>query len=136
MAYNLEPYSFDEIEESLNEYPNKIGIVICTFQFFKGINDVSDKLEIEDLACIAEIRKYGDCEYAYAIRPNRNVFRDHEFDRYEEHQWRVEPKSNLSLYNPFKLDINHLLLMSLGYTINIDTGEIHEPEYTWSYKKY
>lgn len=133
MEYILEPYYDKELESAIEESPDGTTIAICTCKFLKELDFSSPTIEYEELAFLVEVRDYN--EYSFAIRPNRNTFRDHEFDKYEEHKWRIEPKSKLVLYNPFK-SFAHLMAMSIGHTINIDTGEIHEPEYTWSYKKH
>jgi hypothetical protein len=127
----LRDYYFRDLDLHIDESPDKMTPAIWTCQFLKKVDFESGDINVETLAVLVDVRKFN--EDSYAIRINRNAFRDHEFDRYEEHQWRVEPKSNLQLfYPPFPLVIG----MSLGHTINIETGEVHEPEYTWSYKIY
>lgn len=126
-------YDFEKLDAMIDESPEKMVLAICTCQFLKNLDFESGIMNpnIETLAVLVDVRKFN--EYSYAIRVNRNAFRDHEFDRYEEHQWRVEPKSKLQLFYPtFPLIIG----MSVGCTINVETGEVHEPEYTWSYKIY
>ena len=126
-------YDFEKLDAMIDESPEKMVLAICTCQFLKNLDFESGIMNpnIETLAVLVDVRKFN--EYSYAIRVNRNAFRDHEFDRYEEHQWRVEPKSKLQLFYPtFPLIIG----MSVGCTINVETGEVHDPEYTWSYKIY
>lgn len=129
----LKDYDFKELDARIDESPDKMALAICTCQFLKNLDFESGimNLNIETLAVLVDVRKFN--EYSYAIRVNRSAFRDHEFDRYEEHQWRVELKSKLQLFYPtFPLVVG----MSMGHTINVETGEIHEPEYTWSYKTH
>jgi len=129
----LKDYNFKQLDFIIDESPDKTTPAIWTCQFLKNLDFESGimNLNIETLAVLVDVRKFN--EDSYAIRVNRNAFRDHEFEKYEEHQWRVEPKSKLQLFYPtFPL----LIGMSMGHTINIETGEVHEPEYTWSYKIY
>lgn len=129
----LKDYDFKELDARIDESPDKMTPAIWTCQFLKNLDFESGIMNpnIETLAVLIDVGKFN--EDSYAIRINRNVFRDHEFDTYEEHQWRVEPKSKLQLFYPtFPL----LIGMSMGHTINIESGEVHEPEYTWSYDIY
>lgn len=129
----LKDYDFKELDRRIDESPDKMALAIWTCQFLKNLDFESGIMNpiIETLAFLVDVRKFN--EDSYAIRVNRNAFRDHKFDRYEEHKWIVEPKSKLQLFYPtFQL----LIGMSMGHTINIETGEVHEPEYTWSYKIY
>jgi len=129
----LKDYDINQLDLMIDESPDKMALAICTCQFLKNLDFESGIMNpnIETLAVLVDVRKFN--EDSYAIRINRNAFRDHEFDTYEEHQWRVEPKSKLQLFYPtFPLVVG----MSMGHTINVETGEVHEPEYTWGYKIY
>ena len=129
----LIPYTFEELNTAIDESPYGETIALWTCDFLKELKLDSTDVEYEELAFLADIRKRDD--NSYFVRPNRNTFRDHEFGKYEEHKWRCEHKQNLNLYNPFALGFELILPMSLGYTINVNTGKIREAEYTWSYKK-
>ena len=131
----LKYYDFKKLDAMIDESPDKMTLAIWTCQFLKNLDLDSESgimnPNIETLAVLVDVGKFN--EDSYVIRVNRNAFRDHEFDTYEEHQWRVEPKSKLQLFYPtFPLVVG----MSMGHTINVETGEVHEPEYTWSYKIY
>lgn len=130
----LIPYTLEELDRAIDESPDGETIVLCTCQFVKELKYDSEGIEPEHLVFIADVRKYD--ENSYLIRPNRNTFRGHEFGNYEEHQWRREKKGNLTLYNPFALGFKAIIPMSLGCTINIKTGKMNPPEYTWSIRRF
>ena len=137
---NLIPLSNKELDKLIDESRDNMALVVKTVKFLKEAElDKEEgvlKTNIETLAVLVEVGHNMDGNYVW--RYNRNTFRTHEFDKMEEHLWRIDLRDTFCAYivDDREEYLQKMIALSMGCTYNIDTDEWHEPKYTWNIKQY